>query len=287
MRIRSLELRARSVIDGLWTGLHRSDAHGFSAEFAEYRHYQPGDDIRTLDWKLYARSDRTYVRRYEEDTSLACTLLVDRSRSMDFTTLAYTKADIARTLAATLAIYLRGQGDATGLLTFSDEIHDYLPASARPAQAHALVLELDKPATPGTDLLQPLQRIATLLRRRGLVLVISDFLVPTDQLEHRLSLLTAGGHEVALFQILDPAEINFTFPESTVFEDLETGAHHPADPAKIRDEYLKNFNHHQATLRHLCDRQGITHHLIPTNQPLEIALTQYLKTRKKRRVNSR
>ncbi len=283
MRIRNLELRARTVIDGLWTGIHRSDAHGFSAEFAEYRHYQPGDDIRTLDWKLYARSDRTYVRRYEEDTSLACTLLVDRSRSMDFSTLTYTKADLATTLAATFALYLRGQGDATGLLTFSDQVHDYLPASTRPAQAHALILSLEKSSNnPGTNLLQPLERIATLLRRRGLIIVLSDLLVPTDQLEHRLALLTAGGHEVALFQLLDPAEIDFTFPDAAVFEDLETGSRHPIDPAAVRDQYLQNFTRHQETLRDLCRKQGITHHLFPTDQPLAIALTQYLQTRKKR-----
>ncbi len=284
MRIRNLELRARTVIDGLWTGIHRSDTHGFSAEFAEYRHYQPGDDIRTLDWKLYARSDRTYVRRYEEDTSLSCTLLVDRSRSMNFTSLTYTKADLARTLAATFALYLRGQGDATGLLTFSDQVHDYLPPSTRPAQIHALILALES-ANSGTstDLTQPLERIAALIRRRSLVIILSDLLVPTEALEHRLSLLAARGHEVVLFQILDPAEINFTFADATIFEDLETGTHHPTDPTTVRDAYLKNFNTHQTTLSQLCQRIGITHHLFPTDQPLATALYQYLKTRQTHR----
>ncbi len=202
MSIRSLELRARAVVEGFWSGLHRSPYHGFSVEFTEYRQYTPGDDPRYLDWRVFARSDRYFIKKYEDETNLRCHLLADQSRSMEFGSLGYTKAQYAGTLIATLAYFLYLQGDAVGLLTFNDQVREYLPARHRKGHLRHLMLALEHP--PGgraTDLNAPIERITTLIRKRGLVALVSDFLAPLDRLERNLIALTAGGHEVNVFHV--------------------------------------------------------------------------------------
>ncbi len=224
MSIRNLELRARAVVEGFWHGLHRSPYHGFSVEFTEYRPYTPGDDPRYLDWKLAGRTDRYFIKKFEDETNLRCHLLVDLSRSMSFGSPGYSKADYARTLAATLGWFLSQQGDAIGLMTFDGAVREYLPARHRPGHLRQLMLALEKPAEGrGTDLAAPLRRMVELVRKRGLVVLISDLLAPIDSLAGALALLTAGGHEVIVFQVLDPAELNFDFAAAARFEDLETG----------------------------------------------------------------
>src|SRR5664279_4187741 len=171
MAIRSLELRARVVVEGFWNGLHRSPYHGFSVEFTEYRQYSPGDDTRYLDWRLYARSDRYFLKRFEDETNLRCHLLVDQSRSMSYGSLNFSKSDYARTLAATLAWFLNAQGDAVGLFTFAGRVHDYLPARHRHGHLRQLMLALEKEsAGSDTNLAAPLRRAAELARKRGLVI---------------------------------------------------------------------------------------------------------------------
>src|SRR3989441_5765663 len=202
--IKNLELRAKVVVEGFWNGLHRSPYHGFSVEFTEYRQYSPGDDLRYLDWRLYARSDRYYLKKFEDETNLRCHLLVDNSRSMGYGSLAWNKAQYANTLAATLAYFLSLQGDAVGLLTFDEQIRDYLPARHRAGHLRHLMLALEKPAGGTyTDLGAPLKRIAEMVRRRGLMVLITDLLAPIEALERNLSSLGACGHEVLLFQVLD------------------------------------------------------------------------------------
>src|SRR5579859_1695003 len=175
MAIRNLELRARVVVEGFWKGLHRSPYHGFSVEFTEYRQYSPGDDTRYLDWRLFARSDRYYIKRFEDETNLRCQLLVDQSKSMDYGTAGYTKADYARTLAATLAWFLHGQGDAVGLLSFDERVRDYLPPRHRHGHLRQLMLALEHASAGSeTNLGEPLQRIAELSRKRGLIVLLSD-----------------------------------------------------------------------------------------------------------------
>src|SRR4029453_14415245 len=187
MTIRNLELRARTVVEGFWHGIHRSPYHGFSIEFTEYRPYTPGDDPRYLDWRLPPRTDRYFIKKFEDETNLRCHLLLDRSRSMTFGSGSFPKADYARTLAATLAYFLAQQGDATGLLTFDETVRDYLPARHRPGHLRHLMLALEKPAEgQATDLTAPLRRIAELVRKRGLVVLISDLLAPIDKLETSL-----------------------------------------------------------------------------------------------------
>ncbi len=280
MSIRNLELRARTVVEGFWHGLHRSPYHGFSVEFTEYRPYSPGDDPRYLDWKLVGRTDRYFIKKFEDETNLRCHLLVDNSRSMSFGSRSYTKTDYARTMAATLAYFLAQQGDATGLLTFDEKVREYLPARHRPGHLRHLMLALDKPASgAATDLAAPLQRVAELVRKRGLVVLISDLLASAETLEGPLALLTAARHEVVVFQVLDPAELNFDFSAASRFLDVETGRDFYLEPSLARADYQRRLEEHLTKVRAICQRLGISHVQISTAQPMELALFDFLKTR--------
>lgn len=284
MAIKNLELRARIVVEGFWSGLHRSPYHGFSVEFTEYRQYTPGDDPRYLDWRLYARSDRYFIKKFEDETNLPCHLLVDNSRSMDYGSRGYTKAQYANTLAATLGLFLHQQGDAVGLLTFDEGIRDYLPARHRPGHLRHLMLALEKPAGgSATDLVAPLKRIVEIVRRRGLMVLISDFLVPVEVLEPNLARLRASGHEVVVFQLLDPAEARFDFEQASLFRDVETSQEIYIDPASARADYLARLEAHLAAVRRACDKLGVTHLRLDTDRPLELALFDWLRARMSQR----
>src|SRR5215468_6927013 len=192
MSIRNLELRARVVVEGFWNGLHRSPYHGFSVEFTEYRQYTEGDDPRYVDWRVFARSDRYFIKKFEDETNLRCYLLADNSRSMSFGSLNYSKAEYAATLAATLAYFLYLQGDAIGLLTFDEQVRDYLPARHRTGHLRHLMLALEKPTGgKATHLAPPLKRMAEIVLKRGLMVLVSDFLAPLGSLEADLSALAA------------------------------------------------------------------------------------------------
>src|SRR5665213_2560291 len=238
MAIRSLELRARVVVEGFWNGLHRSPYHGFSVEFTEYRQYSPGDDTRYMDWRLYARSDRFYLKKFEDETNLRCHLLVDHSRSMSYRSLTYSKSDYARTFAATLAWFLHSQGDAVGLFSFDERVRDYLPARHRHGHLRQLMLALERePAGRATNLSEPLRRVAELARKRGLIVLISDLLAPVGELEKHLARLTAAGHELVVFQVLEPNELAFDFHSPMLFEDVESGRDYYIDPDMARADY--------------------------------------------------
>jgi uncharacterized protein (DUF58 family) len=283
MAIRNLELRARVVVEGFWTGLHRSPYHGFSVEFTEYRQYTPGDDPRYLDWRLYARSDRYYIKKFEDETNLRCHLLVDNSRSMSYGSLAYTKAQYANTLAATLAYFLYLQGDAVGLLTFDEQIRDYLPARHRTGHLRHLMLALEKPAAGSTtDLAAPLKRIVEIVRKRGLVVLVSDLFAPIETLERSLTGLGACGHEVLLFHVLDPAEVRFNFEKASLFRDVESGRDVYVAPSLAREDYLRKLGAHSATVQRICQKLGIAYHRFTTDRPLELALFDFLRSRKSR-----
>ncbi len=283
MAIKNLEMRAKVVVEGFWNGLHRSPYHGFSVEFSEYRQYVPGDDPRYLDWRLYARSDRYYIKKFEDETNLRCHLLVDNSRSMGYGSLPYTKAHYANTLAATFAYFLYLQGDAVGLLTFDEQIREYLPARHRTGHLRHLMLALEKPAGGGaTDLAAPLKRIVEMVNKRGLMLLISDLLAPLETLEKNLLSLTASGHEVLLFHLLDPAELNFRFDKAVLFHDLESDRDLYIDPAAARKEYLKKLTAHNARAQFTCQKLGIGYHRLATDRPLELALFDFLRERSKR-----
>lgn len=283
MLMKNLELRAKVVVEGFWNGMHRSPYHGFSVEFTEYRSYTPGDDPRFLDWKLFARSDRYYIKKFEDETNLRCYLLVDHSQSMGYQSQGYSKAAYADTLAATLAYFLHQQGDATGLLTFDETIREYLPARHRPGHLRHLMLALEKPSGgASTDLVAPLKRIVEMIKRRALLVLISDLLAPIDRLERSLAGLRAQGHEVLLFNILDPAELKFDFRQAAMFRDLESGRQMYIDPVAARVAYLDKLNGHLAEVGRTCDKLGIHYRRFGTDRPLELALFDFLRTRSER-----
>jgi uncharacterized protein (DUF58 family) len=283
MTIRSLELRARAVVEGFWSGMHRSPYHGFSVEFTEYRQYTPGDDPRYLDWRVFARSDRYFIKKYEDETNLRVHLLADQSRSMEYGSAGYTKATYAATLAATLAYFLHLQGDAVGLLTFDEQVREYLPARHRVGHLRQIMLALEKPAAGrATDLVAPLERITSLIRKRGLVIMISDFLAPLDRLERNLIALTAGGHEVTVFHIADPAEQNLGLEAAAVFEDVESARRIYIDPAVARASYIRKYAAHGDALQAICRKLGIAYQPLSTAQPLELGLFEFLQQRMRR-----
>jgi uncharacterized protein (DUF58 family) len=280
MRIKSLHLRAKVVVQGFLSGLHRSPHHGFSVEFSEYRQYSPGDDPRYLDWRLYARTDRYYIKRFEDETNLRCYLLVDLSRSMGFGSLPYTKVEYARTAAATFAYFLSTQRDAVGLVTFDEQIADYVPARYRPGHLHRLMVCLERAvAGTSTNLATPLEQVATTVRKRGLIVLISDLLASVDTLRNQLGYLRSQGHEVVLIRVLDPAELEFSFDKPVTFVDLESGKDLYVDPASARANYRKNFDRHAEEVQSACRALGIDVYQLSTSQPLELGLFDLLQSR--------
>jgi uncharacterized protein (DUF58 family) len=284
MSIRNLELRARVVVEGFWSGIHRSPYHGFSAEFTEYRQYTPDDDPRYLDWRVFARSDRFFIKKFEDETNLRCHLLADQSRSMSYGSLGYTKAQYASTLAATLAYFLYLQGDAVGLLTFDEQVREYLPARHRTGHLRQLMLALEQPAAGrATDFGAPLKRVVEIVRKRGLVVLISDFLAPLERLDQNLSALAACGHEVLVIQVLDPSELNFDFKHPAMFEDVESGRILFIDPGVARKEYQLKLKAHRDALRATCQRLGISWQGVATDRGLDLVLFDFLRERMQRR----
>jgi uncharacterized protein (DUF58 family) len=280
MRIKSLQLRAKIVVQGFLSGLHRSPHHGFSVEFSEYRQYTPGDDPRHLDWRLFARTDRYYIKRFQEETNLRCHLLVDLSQSMGYGSVGYTKVEYARTAAATLAYFLSTQRDATGLVTFDQRIAEYVPARYRPGHLHRLMVCLERAvAGTSTDISAPLEQVAATVRKRGMVVLISDLLSDTAMLRTRLGYLRSQGHEVVIMRVLDPAEVDFEFTKPAMFVDMESGKDLFIDPAAARAEYKRKFTAHAAEVEKICRELGIGYHPMTTSQPLELALFDFMQTR--------
>lgn len=288
MHLKSLEMRAKHVVEGFMTGLNRSPYHGFSVEFTEYRQYTQGDDLRHLDWKLFARSDRYYIKRFEDETNLRCLLLLDDSRSMNFGSRGYSKSEYARTLAATLGYFLNTQRDAVGLAKFSSEIDDFIPPRYRVGHLRRILVSLEREAIgTSTHLSKPLEQIAERLNKRGVLVLISDLLAPLETLELSLGALAARGQEVIVFHVLDPEELRFEFTAPEMFEDLESQDQLYVDPAAIRTEYLKRFGKHLEAVEAICARLGLTYHRMPTDSPLELALPEIVRVRMQSRGNSR
>lgn len=283
MRIKSLQMRARVVVEGFYKGLHRSPFHGFSVEFSEYREYTPGDDPRYLDWRLYARSDRYYIKRFEDETNLRCYLVVDTSRSMSYASDQVSKADYARTAAATLGYFLSRQRDAVGLVTFEDRVVDFIPPRYRPGHLHRLMASLQRePQGRTTDLVGPLEEIMGTIHKRGLFILISDLLAPAEALRSTLANLRSVGHDVLVLRILDPREIDFAFDTPATFHDLETDQQFFVDPQAAVESYLQRFGAHAAELSKACVDLGVDLETITTDRPLELVLFDLLKARQHR-----
>jgi uncharacterized protein (DUF58 family) len=281
-RIGSLELKARVIVEGFLQGLHRSPFRGFSVEFAEYRQYMPGDDPLRIDWKVFARSDRYYVKKFEQETNLPCHLLLDVSASMGYGSTPVTKLEYASYLAAALAYLLARQRDAVGLLTFDDHVLSHLPPSTRPGHLRSLLVALERArAGRRSDLAKPLHDLAEALTRRGLVVVISDLIDEPARTIAGLKHVRARGMEVIVFQVLDPAELTLPFERPARFRDVESDLEVLTSPRAVREDYLRRMgeftSHYQRELR----SNGIDHCLLDTEKPLEWALRAYLSARRR------
>src|SRR5438445_7005271 len=282
-RLGTLELKARTIVEGFLSGLHRSPFKGFSVEFAEYRQYMPGDDLSTIDWKVYARSDRHYVKKFEEETNLDCHLMVDVSGSM-----AYgghhgmTKFEYGACLAASLAYLMNRQRDSISLTAFDENIVSMLPASSRPGHLRAVLVTLDRLRTAHeTNVSKPLHQLAESLTKRGMVVLISDLLDDPEAVIRGLKHFQFRGCDVIVFHVLDRDELEFPFERATRFEDLETTDEVMAVPGLVRAHYLEAIGGLIDRYRRELGAAGIDYTLLPTSQPLEMALLSYLSTRSK------
>lgn len=278
-----LELVARAVVKGFISGLHSSHSRGFSVEFAEHRAYRPGDDLRFVDWKMYGRSDRHYVKQYEMDTNLAAYLCLDVSASMDWCSREsglLTKLEYAKRVAASLTLLLIRQSDAAGLICFAEEVLSRMPPRSTLAHWTELVRQLME-QTPGRTSMaeSALEEVASRTTRKGLVILVSDLLVDEDTTYRALKKLHHQGHEVLVFHILDPGELELPGTGDALFVDPETGDSVSARSAELRAEYREAVASAIDHWRRLCGAQSIDYHAIATDTPLSLCLGEYLHAR--------
>lgn len=274
-RLGGIEIVAEGVVEGFLAGLHRSPFRGFSVEFTEHRAYQPGDELRYLDWRILARSDRLFVKQFEEETNLRAMLLVDASRSMAWRGAPerLTKRAYADRLAAALALILLRQRDATGLVTFDEAVRQVIPARVKAGQWSRLVRGLiDTPDGQGTAAHAALQRLTALLARRGLVVLLSDLLFDRDLALTALRYLRHRGHQVVVFHIMDPAEVELTGPPEVRFTDPESSASVVVRPRELARAYAATVEREIAAWRTACRRHGIAYHPVQTDLPFGMAL---------------
>jgi uncharacterized protein (DUF58 family) len=279
-RLGTIDLKARTIVEGFLTGLHRSPFKGFSVEFAEYRQYLPGDDLATLDWKVYARSDRHFVKKYEEETNLTCHLLIDVSASMGYASGPITKLQYASYLTGALAYLMHRQRDSFGLIAFDDSISALLPASARSGHLRTVLLALERlEMGTRTNVAKPLHDLAAAVRKRGMVVLVSDLLDDPASVLAGLKHFRYRGTDVIVFHILDPYELQFPFEQAARFRDMETQEEVTAVPGSVRADYLERMQARIAFYRRELGLAGIDYCQLETSQPLELGLMAYLMTR--------
>ncbi|MCH2278319.1 MAG: DUF58 domain-containing protein [Vicinamibacterales bacterium] len=282
-RIGSMELKARTVVEGFLAGLHRSPFKGFSVEFAEYRQYVPGDDLSTIDWKVYARSDRYYVKKFDEETNVECHVLLDVSGSMGYGSASVTKLAYGSFLAASLAYLMHRQRDAVGFMAFDDDIVTHLAASARPGHLRSVLLALDQVSLGRrSNVAKPLHQLADALTKRGIVVLLSDLLDEPDRIIQGLKHLRFRGADVVVFHLLDDDELSFPFERLTRFRDLETTDEVMAAPLEVRNHYLREIGSLVSRYKRELRLVGIDYQLVKTSKPLDFALMRYLSTRSRR-----
>ena len=279
--ISSLDLLAKTVVDGFVAGLHRSPDFGFSQEFAEYRAYVPGDDLRHVDWNLFARTERCYLKRYRGETNSQLTVLLDASNSMEYTSGPPSKMDYARYIAAALFyLAILRQRDAAGLIVFDDDVREYIRPSTRPGQLSRLLAGLEHAAPRArTDFAKPFRYFQTALRRRGIAIVISDFYEEPERVIGEIAPLRFRGNEVILFHILDPQEVRPVLEGSAILVDLETDQRIEVVPAYAKTTYRTRIDAHIEQLRTRARAAGMDYQLLLTSQPLDRALREYLTLR--------
>jgi uncharacterized protein (DUF58 family) len=285
-KLANMELRARMVVEGFITGLHKSPYHGFSVEFAEHRQYMPGDEIRRIDWKVYGKTDRYYIKQYEEETNLKSYIVMDASASMSFSSAGagtgITKSEYASYIAASLSYLMVQQRDAVGLMTYDDAIRSVIPPHATKAHLRRILLELEH-LTPSnkTKTGFALHRLAERMPRRGLVIVLSDLFDDPTQVLAALKYFRHNHHEVLVMQILDPLERSFAFGADAVFKDVETGEELPTQPYQIQRAYQKEMEHFLDRYKRECRENKIDYVLLDTTMPFDTALVNYLNKRKR------
>ena len=279
--IGNLELVAKSVVEGFVSGLHKSPYHGFSVEFSQYRQYIPGADPKYIDWKIYGRTDRYYIKQFEEETNLNCHILLDTSESMTYGSGDLTKLEYASFLIASLSYFMIKQRDAVGFSHFDETIQGYLPARSTPTHLHSILLMLEEVKTNKlTQLSQPLHRIAERLTKRGLVILISDLYDENpDQVLKALQHFRYDGHEVILFHILDHQELVFDFNQVSRFVDSETSEEIVTTPSVIRSNYQETLQDFIKHYRSATGKSNIDYNMIDTSTPLDFALVSYLAKR--------
>jgi uncharacterized protein (DUF58 family) len=292
-RISSLQLVAKAVVEGFLTGLHRSPFTGVSIEFAEYRPYSPGDDPRSIDWNVYARSDRHYQKKYHGETNTEVTILLDVSASMGFggnyraaggaEAPTISKYEYGCYLAASLAYFTSQQRDATGLILFDSEIRERIPARMRRGHLMRVLHALDR-EKPGktTDVAGALEKLAALMHRRGVVVLISDLYEQPEKISAALQRLRFGGNDLIIFHLLDPLELELNLDEPALLEDLETGDRLEVNPEYAAPQYREMIEAHVARIGQECRSSRIDYELVPTTRPLDFALFQYLSARRRR-----
>lgn len=281
-RIGSLELLARAVVEGFMSGLHRSPFTGFSTEFAEYRQYNPGDDLRYLDWRLLARTDRYFIKKYRADTNTQCHLLVDTSASMNYAhATPVTKLQYAQFLAASLAYLLNRQQDAVGLVGFAEKVHTRVPARNRTGHMRTIFGTLSMLHPGGeTHLAESLHQLAEILTRRGIVVIISDFYDQPDRLQEAFQHLRFKGHDLVAFHVLDQNELDFDFTDPVLLlEDAETQEQMPVLPDVVMGGYRERMRNHVEEMRRCAAANNVDYEMLTTKQPLDFALFSFLSRR--------
>ena len=282
--ISGLELKARLIVEGFVSGMHRSPFHGFSVEFAEHREYVPGDDVRFVDWKVYGKSDRYYIKQYEEETNLRCWILVDVSESMEYGGTGMTKIEYARHAAAALSYLITQQQDAVGLILFDSDIRSVRPPAASAGHLRAVIHDLEVAETGGlTGVARAVHHAVEQIGRRSVVVIISDLLDRPEDILGAVRQLRHNKHEVVLFHLLDHDERFFPFERMTRFEGLEEMPRVMADPAALRTQYLKELDGFARTMRHGCLGNRADFVEMDTKTTLDVALSSYLASRGRRK----
>jgi uncharacterized protein (DUF58 family) len=279
-RIGNLELVARVVVDGFINGLHKAPFFGASVDFAEHRGYVPGDDVRRMDWRLWARTDRYYIKEYEAETNMNFSVLLDISKSMDYGSRGITKLEYAKILAACLTNLVHHQRDRVGLVTFDNDIVDHVPPSAKHMEVVLHTLERTKAGRPG-ELKAPLHKLAEHFGRRSVLVVISDFYAEPEAVLDAISPLRFRGNDLIVFHVLDQSELEFGFGDASPFEDLESGEQMPVVPEAFRDEYRQLVQAHIDALSRSFSGVRVDYALLDTSKPLDHALYRYLGGRQK------
>jgi len=279
-KIERLDLKARMIVEGYISGLHKSPFHGFSVEFAQHREYAPGDDLRRIDWKVYARSDRHYIKEYEEETNLVAYVALDISESMRYASGRVSKLEYSSYIAASLIYLMLLQRDSVGLVLFDENVRKVIPDSSNPGHREQLIAALEAvEPTEKTDLGKALEYVGRQLKRRGMVIVISDLFGDIARLLAGLKLLRYRGHDVIVFHILDKDELEFPFQELTLFKGMEGYPDLFAEPRALRQQYLQELDAFVRRVREECVGNRIDYQQLSTAEPLDVALSSYLATR--------